>query len=78
MLFYLIASLFALPSLANMLQPQLIGLLFAIVNDVRYYYMLVMVPLAALIPDITMNLITQVFYPRVEDILMYMQSEMAG
>ena len=53
-------------------------MLFAIITDIRYYYMIMMVPMAALLPDITVNMISQVFYSKIEDILMYMQGEMAG
>ncbi len=52
--------------------------MFTIVADIRYYYMIVMVPMAALIPDITVNLVNQIFYPVIEDTLMFMQSELAG
>ena len=72
LLFYLIAFLFAMPSVANLFQPQLNGLMFSIIADIRYFYMILMVPIVALIPDFTYNLINQVFYPGVEDILMYM------
>ena len=40
--------------------------------------MIMMVPMAALLPDITVNMISQVFYSKIEDILIYMQGEMAG
>ena len=53
-------------------------MVFAIITDIRYYYMIMMVPMAALLPDITVNMISQVFYSKIEDILMYMQGEMAG
>ena len=72
LLFYLTAFLFAMPSVANLFQPQLNGLMFSIIADIRYFYMILMVPIVALIPDFTYNLINQVFSPGVEDILMYM------
>ena len=77
-LFYLVAFLFAMPSVANLFQPQLNGLMFSMIADIRYFYLVVAVPLVALLPDITYNLVKQVFYPAVEDILMYMQAELAG
>jgi hypothetical protein len=67
-----------MPSVANLFQPQLNGLMFSMIADIRYFYLVVAVPLVALLPDITYNLIKQVFYPAVEDILMYMQAELAG
>lgn len=78
LLFYLTAFLFAMPSVANLFQPQLNGLMFSIIADIRYFYMILMVPIVALIPDFTCNLINQVFYPGVEDILMYMSNELGG
>jgi hypothetical protein len=78
LLFYLTAFLFAMPSVANLFQPQLNGLMFSIIADIRYFYMILVVPLVALLPDFTYNLINQVFYPGVEDILMYMSNELGG
>jgi len=52
--------------------------MFSMIADIRYFYLVVAVPLVALLPDITYNLVKQVFYPAVEDILMYMQAELAG
>jgi hypothetical protein len=46
--------------------------------DIRYYYLVGLVPLIALLPDVTMNLINQIFYPDLEDVLIYMQSELGG
>ena len=67
-----------MPSVANLFQPQLNGLMFAIIGDIRYYYMIAVVPMAAMVPDVTFNLINQVFYSAVEDVLMYMQSSLGG
>jgi len=49
-----------------------------ITGDIRFYYLLGLLPIVALLPDVTINLIQQVFYPEVEDVLMYMQSELGG
>ena len=78
LLFYLTAFLFSMPSVANLFQPQLNGLMFSIIGDIRYFYMILLVPLVALLPDFTYNLVNQVFYPGVEDILMYMSNELGG
>lgn len=56
-LFYLVAFLFAMPSIANLFQPQLNGLMFAIISDIRYFYMIAVVPMVAMVPDVTYNLI---------------------
>jgi hypothetical protein len=78
LLFYLTAFLFSMPSIANLFQPQLNGLMFSIIGDIRYFYMILLVPLVALLPDFTYNLVNQVFYPGVEDILMFMSNELGG
>jgi len=52
--------------------------MFSIIGDIRYFYMILVVPIVALLPDFTYNLVNQVFYPGVEDILMYMSNELGG
>ena len=47
-----------------------------ITADIRFYYLQLLVPILCMIPNLTLNLVKQIFYPEIEHSIMHIQSVM--
>jgi hypothetical protein len=67
-LYYIIALIFNTDAFANIFQPQINGVVVEILKDKKFWLILIVVPVIALLPDLTMMFVFRVFYKSPTDV----------
>ncbi len=59
-----------MPILANLLQPEIEGLMMEMFKNFKFWILIVVVPIVCLTPDVLIMLVTKVYFPSPVDIVL--------
>ena len=72
--YYLVAFLLSGYFLSGIFQPQLTNVFFSIFSNGKFYFTILIVPIVALLPDLSIHFYRRIFYPTPVDIIMKHQT----
>ncbi len=69
-LYYIVIILGNVHTLSSFFQPQLNGQVWLLLSSPKFWILLIVVPLFALVPDLTINICQRIFFPTPFDAVM--------
>lgn len=75
LLYYATVLLFSTQYVSELLQPELNAEFFRILSSAKAWITILLLPIVALLPDMTINLMQKIFYPTPTDAVMRIQQK---
>ena len=72
-IYYIVVGLGSIPLVANIIQPEASGVLFVLIQNQKFWFIIIITPFICLIPDVSIVMIQRTYFKNPSDIIASMQ-----